>query len=55
MVSIEMIWPWPSFVDYSFDGNMGNMVNQLVCCLGRTKTRGQGKVSLGIGRHGSRA
>ena len=50
----------PEFVDTcccSFDGNMGNMVNQLLCylcCLGRTKTRGQGKVSLGIGRHGSR-
>ena len=49
---------WPYFVDRCccmFDGNMGNNVNQLVCCLGRTKTRGQGKVSLGIGRHGSRA
>ena len=49
---------WPYFVDRCccmFDGKMGNMVNQLVCCLGRTKTRGQGKVSLGIGRHGSRA
>ena len=41
------ICTWPYFVGAcccSFDGNMGNMVNRLLGCLGRAKTRGQGRV-----------
>ena len=39
---------WPYFVGVcccSFDINMGNMVNRLLGCLGRAKTRGQGRVN----------
>ena len=45
--SIICTCTWPYFVGVcccSFDINMGNMVNRLLGCLGRAKTRGQGRV-----------